>query len=108
MEKNTYAKKEPDYPKEVDIYIRCNCNQLASETTEIIAENGTPEGITPLLQPPYPGSRAMLKIGRRWITSNYKRHLYSARWAPPVRAYMKAKYEWSDEIFDSVDWPAIG
>ena len=60
------------------------------------------------MKPPYEGSRAMLRIGKCWITSKYKYHLYEARRAPPFRLYMKEKYKWTDEVFDSIDWEAIG
>jgi hypothetical protein len=32
-----------------------------------------------VLRMPYAGSKAMLKIGRRWIGSKYKAELYEAR-----------------------------
>ena len=101
-----YCKPKPQYPKNVQINI--DCDHIASETTEIVAKSGVPADLPPLLQPPYPGSRAMLKIGKRWITSNFKRHLYDARRTPPVRIYLKEKYDWTDNIFDSIDWAAIG
>lgn len=88
--------------------LNIDCDRIASETTGLVADNGVPDDMPPLIRPPYPGSRAMLKIGRRWITSNFKQHLYDARRTPPVRTYMKEKYGWTDDIFDSIDWLAIG
>ena len=88
--------------------INIACDQLASETTNVVKSHGVPRDLPQLLNPPYKGSKAMLRIGRMWITSKYKAHLYEARRTPLVRKYMKEKYKWDDETFDSIDWPAIG
>ena len=57
-------------PKEVKINIACD--QLASETTNVVKSQGVPSDLPKLLNPPYKGSRAMLRIGKMWITSNTK------------------------------------
>ena len=65
------------------------CNEFAGELTEaaVDGERGrkaekadTPE----LLQPPYQGSKAMLKIKGKWVTSEMKEELYRARRTPPA------------------------
>ena len=88
--------------------VNIGCDILASETTAHVEATGAPDDLPPILAPPYEGPRAMLRIGKRWITSHYKRHLYDARCSGPIRSYMKEKYEWDDETFDSVDWATIG
>lgn len=50
----------------------------------------------------------MLRIRGRWVTSKIKKHLYNARRTGPARTYMLEKYEWSDEVFDSINWTSIG
>ena len=47
------------------------CDMMASDTTAAkMNGGGIPDD--PVLRLPYPGSKAMLKIGRRWITSRFK------------------------------------
>jgi len=50
----------------------------------------------------------MLRLGKTWITSRFKQHLYDTRREKPIRIYMKEKYDWDDATFDGVDWNAIG
>lgn len=50
----------------------------------------------------------MLRLGKTWITSRYKQHLYNTRREKPIRTYMNSKYDWDDATFDSIDWHAIG
>ena len=60
------------------------------------------------IQPPYPSSKAMLRIRETWITSHSDRHILTAHGTPAIRDYCMAKYKWTDSIFDSVDWKTIG
>ena len=58
--------------------INVACDQLASGTTAaMLAEGEPPPG--EILKLPYPGSKALLKIGDKWITSRYKDAIYRAR-----------------------------
>ena len=61
----------------------------------------------PAMTPPYPGSRALVKIGTTWITGTIGKHINNAHWTQPLRDYCKRKYTWSDSIFDSIDWKLI-
>lgn len=82
-------------------------DRLASETATIAL--GTPNKDLPLtIQPPYAGSRAMLKIGSTWITSRMDAHIQEARSAKTLKTYCLNKYKWSDTTFDLVDWRNIG
>ena len=54
------------------------------------------------LEPPYEGSKVMLKIKKRWITSKYKGKIYRARRIDQIKAYCTEKYGISEEIFKSV------
>jgi hypothetical protein len=62
----------------------------------------------PTLQLPYPGSKAMLKIGKHWVTSKYKERLYHARHSDPAMIYCMEKYGWDEQTFNSVYWHSIG
>ena len=59
---NPYCKPKPKGPRQVQINI--DCDQIASETTDIVANRGAPEHMPPTLEPPYPGTRAMLKLAQ--------------------------------------------
>ena len=97
--------KKGETPKEVLINIACD--EIATDTTAAALENDvTNEGGT--LEPPYEGSRAMLRIGKEWITSKYKQAIYSARHTPPIREYCCRRFDWDDSTFDAVHWETVG
>ncbi len=82
------------------------CDKQASCVTD-----GALQGLTtspsPILTLPYPGSRAMLRIKKRWITAKYKKELYDARRTKYMRIYCMEKYGWDDETFDSIHWESV-
>ena len=83
------------------------CDRLASSTTAAMLKDGSiPE--QPILSMPYEGSKAVLKIGRRWVTKDYKREIYRARRTKYIRQYCKERYGWTDDTFDKVHWDSIG
>lgn len=92
----------------VEAQVNVLCDRLATETSRAILDGGSSNGLPLVLQPPFPGSRAMLRIGKTWITSKLATHVYRARRTPAARVYCKQKYGWDDEILDSVNWPSIG
>jgi hypothetical protein len=55
----------------------------------------------------WPIEKATLFIRRNKITSNMKYHLTSQLNDPKLRAYIMAKEEWRDLMFDKVDWTAF-
>ena len=83
------------------------CDKLACVTTQAALEGGGTQGRA-LLDLPYVGSRAMLKIQNRWTTSRYLGELYKACRSGPMREYCKQKYNWTDEVFDSIHWASVG
>jgi hypothetical protein len=60
-----------------------------------------------ILQPPYKGSRAMLKIGELWITLEYDKHIQFARTARPLQAYCRRGHGWDAKTFTLIDWKMI-
>ncbi len=70
------------------------CNELAGEVTAAAIE--APDEMPPhdeLLQMPYEGSRAVLRIGDKWITARGKAALYRARRGPIAREYIKQRHK---------------
>ena len=77
-------------------------DKLASETTEIAeGPHSVPPG--PVLEPPYPGLKIMLKIRKTWIMSGIKRELYKAHRDKAMRKYCRQKYGWTRKIYNLVD-----
>ncbi|KAL7551610.1 hypothetical protein ACHAWF_018082 [Thalassiosira exigua] len=106
--RNPYVKPRKPPPREVRNNIRCD--EMASDTTAIAVEGGIDSLPTmpPTLSPPYRGSRAMLKIAGRWVTSKYKKHIYNAHRRGPMVAYMKGQYGWTDAEIKAIHWDSIG
>eukprot|EP00984_Skeletonema_dohrnii_P034148 scaffold33422_cov67-Skeletonema_dohrnii-CCMP3373.AAC.2 len=85
------------------------CDQLAWEVTAAALAN--PDELPPpeeILHMPYKGSKAVLRIGKEWVTAKEKRHLYNAKRGPNIWTYIKRRHKWSDEQYDSVNWDTIG
>ena len=101
----TTRKPPKKLSKQAEINIACD--MMASDTTAARIDGG---GILddPVLRLPYPGSKAMLKIGRRWIMSRFKREIYKASRMKEVKKYCSDKYEWDEYIFNLVNWDSVG
>jgi hypothetical protein len=62
------------------------CDDYAGEAAREHME--CPDAPSPtILQPPYEGSKAMLKIGDLWITSDFDRYIHFASTAKNLRSY---------------------
>ncbi len=89
--------------------INIACDELAGETTaEAIAH---PDHLPPedeILQMPYEGSKAVLRIGKKWVTAGVKRHVYRARREPEIRKYIRRRHGWTEAQYDRVNWRIIG
>ena len=83
------------------------CDKLAGATTRATLEGGDAQGRV-LSDLPYAGLQAMLKIRNKGITSRYADELYKARQTGPMQEYCKQKYNWIDEIFDSIHCESVG
>jgi hypothetical protein len=53
------------------------CDEIAGEAARDCLEHPKVP-LPPVLQPPYVGSKAMLKIGKVWITSDYDKNIHFA------------------------------
>ena len=100
--------KLQDNPKQAQVLINIACDKIATDTSKNgIINKGNHPPLPPILQPPYEGSRAMLRINDTWITSHYKVELYRSRRTKPMEDYLKVKYNWTDEILNDIYWPSI-
>lgn len=93
----------------LDLPTRINiaCDKLATATSQAAMAEGIPPELPPALQPPFPGSVAVLRIDGTCITSHQRRPIHWERRASPLRDYCMAKYGWSRNTFESIDWDAI-
>ena len=107
--RNPYIKQPQPQPKLTrQAKLNIVCDKVAEETAlHAIDNNQHHPWVPPALSPPYEGSRAMLKIGTTWITSNYKQHILRARRTDPMRIYCEEQYGWSHEDFDSIYWKSV-
>ena len=108
---STIAKeKEIDASKLKDeALLNIACDALAGEVSEAAIKS--PEEMPPtdeLMQMPYKGSCAVLRIGDTWVTANYRDAIYRARRGPIAREYIKQRQNWTDDQYDSVNWDIIG
>jgi len=95
-------------PKPLSVIANIECDRIASETAKIAVDGECETNLPPVLLPPYPGSRAMLRIGTTWITSKTKTHLSHARWTEPIITYCMNKYGWTRDTIDDISWRSIG
>ena len=95
-------------PTQPPLPVRLNieCDHIASTTSEIAL--GDHRRDLASFTPPYPGSKAMLRIGDIWITSKLDSHVLRARWTPQVIDYCLNKYGWDHTTFNDIAWKTIG
>jgi hypothetical protein len=65
------------------------------------------QNVEPILSLPYPGSKAMLRVGETWITSNHDYQIHLACRTPQIRAYCLTRHGWSERVFHSIHWDCI-
>jgi len=91
----------------LSVTVNIECDRIASETAKLAVDGDANANLPPVLLPPYRGSRAMLRIGHKWITSHTKSHILPARWTEPVIMYCIEKYGWTRETFNDISWRSI-
>ena len=91
-------------PLSIAARLNIECDRLANETATAVASQTT---TLPTLQPPYPGSKAILRIGDTWITSNLKRCVTKAVHRGPLWQYCRRKYQWSEEVMTDILWKPL-
>ena len=79
---NPYARPIPKLLEEAKINVGSDI--LASGTTRVAIDQGDIPPMPPVLKSPYPGSRAMLRIRGKWITSKIKKNLCTVRRKGPA------------------------
>jgi hypothetical protein len=87
------------------VLMNVSCDEYADQAAREHMER--PEALSAgILQPPYKGSKAMLKIGELWITSDYDKYIQVARTARPLQAYRR-RHGWDAKTFTLIDWKMI-
>lgn len=84
--------------------LNIECDQVANETAAAVQAR---DSHLPTLQPPYPGSKALLRINGKWITTKLKEQIHKARHWDELWEYCKTKYHWTEEIMSSILWSAM-
>jgi hypothetical protein len=85
-----------------------------NQSADLLAKEERLHGI-PFENRPYQGSGAMLKIGNKWITSDYKTHIQEAIMKPDHLRWFKTKYNGTDNRiyksetdYNNIYWKGIG
>ena len=81
-------------------------DRLASGTTAAVLAGGTASSV-PLITLPYKGSKALLRIGKTWITSKIKAEIYRGQRKKKMIQYCKERYNWSKQVVEMVNWDTI-
>ena len=92
--------------EQTSVDINIACDELAGETTAAILEGGSAPDDS-IIQPPYAGSKCMLRLGGIWITTNLKSEIYKACRTQPMIEFCHGKYKWSSDTFHSIHWQSI-
>jgi hypothetical protein len=79
------------------------CNRYVGNTVAAWSQNQN-QSMPQLLEPPYEGSKALLRTGKLWITSDDSKRLHFARRAPIIRQYCMKWHKWNLETMGSIDW----
>ena len=87
--------------EQTSVDINIACDELAGETTAAILEGGSAPDDS-IIQPPYAGSKCMLRLGGIWITTNLKSEIYKACRTQPMIEFCHDKYKWSSDTFHSI------
>ena len=56
----------------------------------------------------YAGSKALLKISEKWVTSGHKKAIHRARSTVAFKDYCLEKYGWDEDDFNLISWKSIG
>ena len=82
--------------------------QLNVDADHAASDYSYPSRVSPRLAPITAGSHALLHSADGSINSNYRAILRRLATSKTLREYHCIKYDWSDAVFDSVDWTAHG
>jgi hypothetical protein len=88
------------------VQLNVACDGHAGEAAEGFISNPT-QALPPTLNPPYEGTKAMLRIGDVWITSNYADHIHFASTAPKLKDYCMRRHKWDTSTMELIYWDTI-
>ena len=91
----------------VQVKVNVECDRLASEVSKRAIVGDHQINTEDVIQPPYEGSKAVIKINSRWTTSNLKDHVLYVSHIPKIRTYYNTQFEWQEGTFDTVYWISV-
>ena len=83
------------------------CDAIAMDTAHLVDDSTALDESLQILQPPFPFSRALLKIGPTWITSDVNRHITHAVHELGLHTYCQDKYGWTPDVIQNIHWKVI-
>ena len=87
--------------------INIECDKIATETIDTAREGRPQHGLPQVLNLPYEGSRALLNIDGKWMTSHQSRYITMVKWGQKTKAYCCHRFQWDDQQFNSVLWNIV-
>ena len=87
-------KNYDDLPRDAQV----NCDMDAA--AEDMRESTFPTPPVPIFQ----SNKIAITLGNIVVTDQINKRLRHHFMAPPLQEYLKRKFQWSDEIFRSIDW----
>ena len=91
-------KNYDDLPRDAQV----NCDMDAA--AEDMRESTFPTPPVPIFQ----SNKIAITLGNIVVTDQINKRLRHHFTAPPLQEYLKRKFQWSDEIFRSIDWITMG
>ncbi|KAL7505232.1 hypothetical protein ACHAXN_004474 [Cyclotella atomus] len=89
-----------------DAHLNNACDIIAKQTAKSFIENDS-QPVPQLLNLPYAGSKAMLRIGSTYITSRYDYQIHMAARTGAIRTYCLKRHKWSHSTFKSISWEVV-
>ena len=103
----TKPKKTQEILLPLSARLNIECDKLATETIQAPPSDESASPLPQVLQLPYPGSKALLNIDSKWITSQQRRYICRGKQGQSLIDYCRQRYGWDQTTFDAVYWTAI-
>jgi ribonuclease HI len=95
-------RKKKNNPQDItpSEYTNIDCDEEASLR---LSDEATPAAFHP-----FPGYKAMLRLGQDWVTTQLRDCVQFANTAPAMAEYIRHRLEITEETFQTIDWAIIG
>lgn len=100
-------KKSPVIPLPLSARLNIECDKMATETIQAPPMDESTSPLSQVLRLPYSGSKALLNIDSKWITSQQRRYICKGKCGQTLIDYCRQRYGWDQSTFDAVHWTAI-